>query len=66
MDESSTAEILIKRLERSELISRADLQVVERIANERGMRHLARRASRERRRLGSSQRSIWRRFDVRR
>lgn len=66
MDESSTEEILIKRLEKRQLVSRADLQEVERIANDRGMRRLARRASRERRRLGSSQRSIWQRSDAHR
>jgi hypothetical protein len=54
MDESRTEEILIRRLEKKQLVSRADLQAVERIANNRGMRRLARRASRERRRLGSS------------
>jgi hypothetical protein len=58
MDESSTEEILIKRLEKRQLVTRADLQEVERVANDRGMRRLARRASRERRRLGSSRRSI--------
>jgi hypothetical protein len=45
MDESSTEEILIKRLEKRQLVSRADLQEVERIANDRGMRRLARRAA---------------------
>ena len=58
MDESSTEEILIKRLEKRQLVTRADLQEVERVANDRGMRRLARRASRERRRFGSSRRSI--------
>jgi hypothetical protein len=66
MDESSTEEILIKRLEKRQLVSRADLQAVEHIASERGMRRLARRASRERRRLGSSRRSIWQRSDAHR
>jgi hypothetical protein len=61
MDESSTEEILIKRLEKRQLVSRADLQEVERIASDRGMGRLARRASSERRRLGSSRRSIWQR-----
>ena len=64
MDESSTEEILIKRLEKRQLVTRADLQEVERIANDRGMRRLARRGSRERRRLGSSRRSIWQRSDA--
>ena len=66
MDESSTEEILIKRLEKRQLVSRADLQEAERIASERGMCRLARRASRERRRLGSSRRSIWQRSDAHR
>jgi hypothetical protein len=66
MDESSTEEILIKRLEKRQLVSRADLQAAERIASDRGMRRLARRASRERRRLGSSRRSIWQRSDAHR
>jgi hypothetical protein len=66
MDESSTEEILIKRLEKKQLVSRADLQEVERIASERGMRRLARRAGRERRRLGNSRRSIRQRSDVHR
>jgi hypothetical protein len=66
MDESSTEEILIKRLEKRQLVSRADLQEVERIASDRGMGRLARRASRERRRLGSSRRSIRQRSDAHR
>jgi hypothetical protein len=66
MDESSTEEILIKRLEKRQLVSRADLQEVERITSDRGMPRLARRASRERRRLGSSRRSIWQRSDAHR
>jgi hypothetical protein len=66
MDESSTEEILIKRLEKRQLVSRADLQEVERIASDRGMGRLARRASRERRRVGSSRRSIRQRSDAHR
>jgi hypothetical protein len=66
MDESRAEEILIKRLEKRQLVNRADLQEVERIANDRGMHRLARRASRERRRLRSSRRSIWQRSDTHR
>ena len=66
MDETRTEEILIKRLEKKQLVSRADLQAVERIANNRGMRRLARRASRERRRLGSAGRGSRQRSDAHR
>lgn len=59
MDESQTEEILIRRLESGQLNSRADLVEVERIASERGMRRLAKRASRQRRRLGRSRRPRW-------
>lgn len=53
-EEAQTEEILIRRLETDRLVSRADLQEVERIARDRGLRRLARRASKQRRKLSRS------------
>jgi len=52
--ERSTEELLIARLEAGRLNSLADLRLVERIARDRGLRTLAKKASRERLRLGRS------------
>jgi hypothetical protein len=54
-EEAKTEEILIQRLESGQLNSRADLHEVERIARDRGLKRLARRASRERRKLRRTQ-----------
>jgi hypothetical protein len=55
--EASTEELLIARLEAGRLNSLADLRFVEWIASSRGLRTLAKKASRERQRLGRSRAS---------
>jgi hypothetical protein len=67
MDDTKTEELLIDRLESGRLNSRADLDEVERIAKERGLTRVARRASRQRRKLRTRRRRgltrLWRRSD---
>jgi hypothetical protein len=66
MDDTKTEELLIDRLESGRLNSRADLDEVERIAKERGLTRVARRASRQRRKLRRRRRGLtrlWRRSD---
>jgi len=55
--EPHTEEILIERLENGQLNNRADLQEAERIARDRGLTRLARRASRQRSKLTRSRKS---------
>ena len=55
--EPHTEEILIERLEKGQINNRADLQEVERIARDRGLTRLAKRASRQRSKLKRSRKS---------
>jgi hypothetical protein len=55
--EPHTEEILIERLEKGQINNRADLQEVERIARDRGLTRLAKRASRQRNKLKRARKS---------